>query len=80
MQSCAILLLIATGMYISHLRVLWVFFMFSKLVDSVLEFDDFNGATEARPSSESLDFWQQIVVGGVLATEPDMSQSLLWFC
>lgn len=51
--------------------------MFSELVDSVLELDDFDGAAEAGLSAEGLDFWQQVVVGGGLAAEPDVAQSLL---
>lgn len=79
MQSSAVSLFLAT-LHVSHFRVLGVFFVFSELVDPVLELDNFDGAAEARPSAEGLDFWQQVVVAGGLAAEPDVAQSLLQVC
>lgn len=76
MQSSTVSLFLAT-LHVSHFGVLRVLFVFLELVDSVLELDDFDGAAEAGPSAEGLDFWQQVVVGSILAAEPDVAQSLL---
>lgn len=51
--------------------------MLPELLDPVLEFDDFDGAAEAGSSSEGFELGEQVVVGGVLAAQPNVVECFL---
>lgn len=51
--------------------------MLFEFLDAVLELDDLNGTAEARSSSVGFQLGEQVVVGGVLAAQPNVAECLL---
>lgn len=51
--------------------------MLFELLNAVLELDDFDGAAEACSSSVGFQLREEVVVGGILAAQPDVVECFL---
>lgn len=62
-----------------QIRVVGVLFHTLELFDTSLELDLLDNAPESASGTERLDLGQQVVVGGVLTSKPDVAQCFLWY-
>lgn len=81
MQPGAVtLVIVRCALGIAHIGIGRVLLVFLELGNAILELDNFNDTAKACSSSVSLELGQQVVIGGVLAAQPDVAQGFLFWC